>query len=413
MFAALASGVFFLLLYWVRRREQRGASVQQRLELELAETRRHLDKAEHRAHQLVSLLNAIGDHRVTPTGRVSWKELADFTVQTASALVGMETVVLLRQDAEDSLFKSVAARGLSPEQVSVLRVRSGEGVLGRAIQAGKIVSVGEPVGAAGVGPQESFLTAPYLLFPLHVDSELHGLLVFCRPLQKDVQSDQIPVAALVARQLELTMDNLELFEDRRRVYTELVATLSHALSRRDPGSPQHGAQCQLLVRAMARDMHLPAMLTEQIEFGAILHDLGKLGISDTILNKTTDLTDAEYAEVKKHPQIGYEILHGVESMRGIAAMVLYHHEWINGQGYPEGLAGEEIPLGARMIGIVDAWDAMTTDQTYRKALSKSNAVGELRQRAGTQFDPKLIDVFLRVVDQSEHAGDKTWAALSS
>src|SRR5690349_21235115 len=124
MFAALASGVFFLLLFWVRRRDQRGVAAQQRLELELAESRRHLDKAEHRVQQLVSLLNAIIAHRVAPTGRVSWKELADFTVQTASPLVGMETVVLLRRDPEDSLFKGVAARGLSPEQMSVLRVRS-------------------------------------------------------------------------------------------------------------------------------------------------------------------------------------------------------------------------------------------------------------------------------------------------
>ena len=83
--------------------------------------------------------------------------------------------------------------------------------------------------------------------------------------------------------------------------------------------------------------------------------------------------------------------------------VLYHHEWINGQGYPEGLAGEEIPLGARMVGIADAWDAMITDQTYRKALAKNNAVAELRQRAGSQFDPKLVDVFLKIVDQLERA----------
>ena len=128
---------------------------------------------------------------------------------------------------------------------------------------------------------------------------------------------------------------------------------------------------------MAQELHLPKMLTEQIEYGALLHDLGKLGLSEQILCKKSALTDEEYATVKKHPEIGYQILQAVDFLKGAAPIVLYHHEWVNGQGYPEGLAGEEIPLGARMVSIVDAWDTMTSDQPYRPAMSKSNAVAEL------------------------------------
>jgi HD-GYP domain-containing protein (c-di-GMP phosphodiesterase class II) len=150
---------------------------------------------------------------------------------------------------------------------------------------------------------------------------------------------------------------------------------------------------------MAQEMHLPGSLAEQIEFGAMLHDIGKLGIPESILSKSDALSVEEYAIVKRHPAIGYQMLRHVDFLRAVAPIVLYHHEWVNGDGYPEGLAGEEIPLGARMVAIVDAWDAMTTPQPYRKALSRSAAIAELRQQAGAQFDPKLVDIFLHVVER--------------
>ncbi len=398
MFTALAAGGFFLLLFWVHRRNQKTGAESQRLQQTLAETQRQLEQAEQRTRQLVGLLNTLHEYRVSPTGRISWSDLADFTVQTASPMTGADRVVLLRWDPEGSEYKGVAARGVSPEQLATLRVRLGEGVLGKAAQAGKVLAVSESTRAVS-SPQESFLTIPYLVFPLWVHSQVAGLLIFLRPSSDRFGPEQTRLAALMARQVELTMENLDLYENRQRVYAELVATLGLTLSVRDTSHGPHADQCRDLVRAMAREMNLPKMLTEQIEFGALLHDIGKLGISEALLSKTSALTDEEYAAVKKHPEIGYRILRDVDFLKGVASIVLYHHEWVNGQGYPEGLAGEEIPLGARMVAIADAWDAMVTDQTYHKAISKNNAVAELRQRAGSQFDPKLVDVFIRVVDR--------------
>src|SRR5262249_37692484 len=162
----LTGVIFFALLFWMRRREQRAELESQRLKFELAETQHNLEKAQHRVQQLIGLLNALHEQRQSSTGRVSWIELADFKWQTDGRLVGTDTVVLLRWDNETSEYKGIASRGLSPEQMAALHVRSGEGVLGRAAQGGKVLSVHEPVGVAGVGPQESFLTAPFLVFPL-------------------------------------------------------------------------------------------------------------------------------------------------------------------------------------------------------------------------------------------------------
>ena len=111
--------------------------------------------------------------------------------------------------------------------------------------------------------------------------------------------------------------------------------------------------------------------------------------------------------MKTHPNIGHRILQPVDFLNQVAAIVLYHQEWYNGAGYPEGLAGEEIPLGARIVQILDAWDAMTSDRSYRKAMPHGAAIAELRRQAGTQFDPKLVDHFLRVIDRLEREGIPT------
>jgi len=161
------------------------------------------------------------------------------------------------------------------------------------------------------------------------------------------------------------------------------------------------------VRAVTQEIPLPEALIGQTESGALLHDLGKIGIDDAILKKTGPLTADEYALMKNHPAIGLKIVQPLQFLRSAGAIILYHQEWYNGAGYPEGLAGEEIPLGARVVQIIDAWDAMTSDRPYRKAMSRAAAITELRRQAGTQFDPKLAELFLRVIDRLEREDSPT------
>ncbi len=401
MFNLIAVSVFFFFWIWVRRRQRAQAEETDRLHLELLQTQSDLQFSQHRSQQLISLISALHERKVSPLGDVSWKELSDFAVQTIGPLIGAESVVLLRWDAQAGIYRGTSARGVSPQGLSDLKVHVGEGIIGRAVQLGKPVIENGPASVTGL-PQEAFLKPPYIILPLWIHSQVHGLLIFTQ--MKTVDTETGRLAGLAAKQVELTMENLDLHEQRERVYSELVTTLSRASGAKETGSVNHAEHCRDLVRGMARELHLPQMVTEQIEFGAMLHDVGKLGISEHILSKPGPLSDEEYAVIKKHPIIGAQILQDVDFLRAVAPIVHYHHEWVNGQGYPEGLAGEEIPLGARMVSIVDAWDAMTTEQPYRPAMSSSNAVAELRQHAGTQFDPKLVDVFVHVVDQLEPHG---------
>jgi HD-GYP domain-containing protein (c-di-GMP phosphodiesterase class II) len=133
-----------------------------------------------------------------------------------------------------------------------------------------------------------------------------------------------------------------------------------------------------------------------------MHDIGKIGISDDILLKKEHLTVEETETIKKHAVIGYNILEPVQFLKSVAPMVLYHQEWYDGKGYPEGLEKEEIPLGARIISVIDSYDAMTSDRPYRKAMPLEKAISELKKGSGIQFDPKVVNIFIDILEKEKN-----------
>jgi HD-GYP domain-containing protein (c-di-GMP phosphodiesterase class II) len=176
----------------------------------------------------------------------------------------------------------------------------------------------------------------------------------------------------------------------------MVQTLARAVDSKDAYTKEHSDRARSKARRLAIELKLPDQMTRYIEYAALLHDIGKIGIDQSILLKPGKLTPEEYEVMKRHPIIGHQILAPVKYLGPVAQMVLYHQEWYNGRGYPEGLKGEEIPVGARMVAVIDAWDAMRSDRPYRKALAREAAVAEMRRCAGTQFDPRIVEAFLRI-----------------
>lgn len=136
---------------------------------------------------------------------------------------------------------------------------------------------------------------------------------------------------------------------------------------------------------------------KELETAALLHDIGKIAVSDAVLNKPEALTETEYDEVKKHPEIGYQILKSADAYSALAESVLSHHERQDGTGYPRGISGNEIPLMAKIITLADAVEAMTSYRPYRRTLSKEEIISELNSHSGTQFDPDLVTIFIRDV----------------
>src|SRR5437870_9199760 len=176
----------------------------------------------------------------------------------------------------------------------------------------------------------------------------------------------------------------------------MLSTLSRAIEARDPYTRGHSARVTAIAEAIARRLGWDEERLELLHVGGPLHDIGKLGISDEVLTKPGRLDEHELAQIREHPKLGARILLRVAALRGALPYVLYHHERWDGNGYPTGRAGEQIPLEARVLAVADAFDAMTSDRPYRRALDHEAAVPEVARCSGTQFDPGVVRLFLQL-----------------
>ena len=179
----------------------------------------------------------------------------------------------------------------------------------------------------------------------------------------------------------------------RATYRQTLEALGRAVDRRDGMTGGHCVRVADYSRLLGeRILGTRPQELQVLEYGALLHDIGKIAVPDAILCKNGPLTDDEWAVMRQHPCYGHEILYGIGFLSDALPIVLYHHERFDGKGYPEGLADEQIPIGARIFSAADAFDAMTADRHYRRALSLDEAMSELRRNSGTQFDPEVIAV---------------------
>jgi putative nucleotidyltransferase with HDIG domain len=214
-------------------------------------------------------------------------------------------------------------------------------------------------------------------------------------------------AADSALQLErYAADLRETFKSERdraqqltRSYMATVRALSNAVEARDAYTGKHAERVTLFAIEIARELGLPAPDTPEVEFGFLLHDVGKLAIPDSILFKPGPLTTEERAMMSRHTIVGAEIMRDIEFLAEASKVVRSHHERWDGNGYPDGLAGEEIPLNARVFAVADVFDALTTNRPYRVALSFEQARSMIEEESGSHFDPQVVDAFRRIDDE--------------
>ncbi|HAF16824.1 MAG: HD-GYP domain-containing protein [Thermacetogeniaceae bacterium] len=190
-------------------------------------------------------------------------------------------------------------------------------------------------------------------------------------------------------------------DEANRIYFAALNALTAVMQARDDTSLQHLERVANYAVALGKRLDMSQEDLVDLYCAALLHDLGKIGIPEDILKKPGALTREEFAKVRKHPEIGTKILETLIASEKISSIILHHHEFYNGTGYPSGLAREEIPLGARIIAIADAYDAMISDRPYSRAKTHDEAVTELIRCAGVQFDPRLIVHFLDIVEQED------------
>ncbi|MCF7873008.1 MAG: diguanylate cyclase [Candidatus Omnitrophica bacterium] len=180
---------------------------------------------------------------------------------------------------------------------------------------------------------------------------------------------------------------------------DVIYGFARAIEAKDAYTGAHVEYTSKIAKSIARELKLPKNEIEDIEHAAVLHDLGKVGIDGNILSKRSKLTPKERKAIQTHPSIAAEILKDIHGLRGAVPGVLYHHEWFDGTGYPLGLKGDEIPLAARIVAVADVYQALISDRPYRKAYSKDKAIEIMKKESGSHFDPKIVKIFLKVIQE--------------
>ena len=242
-----------------------------------------------------------------------------------------------------------------------------------------------------------------LISSLNVSEGAIGTIEVYRLSDKPFRQDDPSQIEVVAAFAASSYSRIQLAAKLESQYTATIEALTSALEARDPYTQAHTSRIRDIAVGMAVAMQVPEETRRSVHFGALLHDVGKIGVSDAILQKAGPLTDEEWAVMRQHPLIGERMLEKVEFLKSALPVVRHHHERWDGTGYPDGLARNEIPVGARIVAVCDAYDAMTSDRPYRKAMSSDRACEELLAHAGTQHDPLctslLVDVISKVGEE--------------
>jgi HD-GYP domain-containing protein (c-di-GMP phosphodiesterase class II) len=241
-----------------------------------------------------------------------------------------------------------------------------------------------------------------LIMPITMQGECLGMAVAGERREWErspITDDKSGLAMALIQHAGIAIKNAYHVQSLQRAYLQTVIGLTEALEARDAATRGHSERSVEYAMELARMLGLSQEQAERLQYAAILHDIGKLGIPDSILNKPGKLTDEEFAVMKTHPVKGDAIVAKIPFLAHVGPLIRHHHERWDGKGYPDGLAGVNIPIESRIITVLDSYEAMTSDRVYRKAPGKQFAINELRRCSGTQYDPAVIAAFLEIIEE--------------
>jgi HD-GYP domain-containing protein (c-di-GMP phosphodiesterase class II) len=274
---------------------------------------------------------------------------------------------------------------------------------------------------------EGFKTRNLICVPLRAKNKIIGVLqalnklpaLSAGPAQKDgaaslFRDDDRKLLESLSHQVSIAIDNARLYANLKQSFFETVEALAEAIEKKDHYTGGHTKRVVYYSMCIAKYMKLTPEVLERIRLGALLHDVGKIGVEDKILKKQAPLEADEWKVMQTHPELGHDIMGGVEGLRDVLGGMRFHHERWDGKGYPLGLKGEEIPLIARIISVADAYDAMVSTRPYRKGLDPAVAYAEILRNRGTQFDPVSVDAFVQAFQNEKMGkGSGGWGAPNS
>jgi HD-GYP domain-containing protein (c-di-GMP phosphodiesterase class II) len=208
----------------------------------------------------------------------------------------------------------------------------------------------------------------------------------------------------IAAQMAVALENARLYEEMRELFFNTVASLANAIDAKSPWTKGHSERVMHVSAHIAKEMELDEVVIERARLGGLLHDIGKIGVIEALLEKPEALSEDEFPPMRLHPEKGVAILAPIEQLQDVLPGILHHHERYDGAGYPAGLTGGDIPLEARIITVADSFDAMVADRPYKKGFSPEEALAELHRYAGTQFDPLVVENFAKYFERTLKKG---------
>lgn len=347
-------------------------------------------------------LNEI-DHLITSSFDLN--KTLDLLIEHVSTQLKVDAVDILLVTPGESMLECAVGRGFSGNEIYDLRLSVEEEYAGRiilerkAIQLPDLAKAEPPPNLAEFIKDENFVA--YMGLPLIAKGQIKGVLEVFQRSQLNIDEEWYSYLTAFAEQAAIAIDNAQLFNNLQQTNTELTlaydATIegwSYALDLRDKETEGHTQRVTEITFKLCEKFGLSEDELKHARWGALLHDIGKMGVPDSILLKPGKLTDEEWVIMKMHPVFARKMLERVNYLKSAIDIPYYHHEKWDGSGYPEGLKGEQIPLTARIFAVADVWDALTSDRPYRPAWSKKDTLEYIKSVSGTHLDPKVVEVFL-------------------
>lgn len=329
------------------------------------------------------------------------KVLSSVFINTVKTLEAEDGSLMLL-NPEDKVLTIKKAHGLGEDIIKKTRIKLGEDIAGLVAHTGKPLIIHGRVDGLQIKGRRKYERINSICAPLKTKKGVIGIINLNRKENSEpFTEDDLKLLSAIAHEAASAIENASLYQDLRESYFSTIRALSSALETKNSCIRGHSDAVARYTVAIAERLKLSPQETEGLEVAAILHDVGKIGIPEDILDKPGRLNDAEWSEVKKHPEWSNKIINGISFPWDINPIIYAHHERYDGKGYPAGLKGKEIPLGARIISIADAYDAITSDRTYRKGLRKKEAIKELKRVIGTQLDPEITEVFIEILRSVE------------
>jgi len=345
------------------------------------------------------------------TSTLRTQNVLDLVANLTAKVLATEACLLYLWDEREERLVLRAASSPFEGAVGKLRLKSGEGLTGWAFEQRTLANASHVLTdprwksrrgleqALPSGEARCALSAPLL----YQNECLGALTILNRTDGRTFSRNDETLLETLAAQVAITLHNASLFEEVEELSRAAIYALANAIDARDPYTHGHSAQVVRLCLETAKQLGWTSPELELLEYAALLHDIGKIGVPDHILQKKGPLTPEEWDLIRTHPYVGVQIVKPIKPLWKIVPWIYYHQERWDGKGYPEGLKGEAIPEASRIIAVCDAYNAMVTDRPYRKAMSQKEAIEELEKNAGTQFDPKVVSAFIRVLQQLSEA----------